>query len=86
MFAFEKEQGDVFARVYDLLKQQKRDWSTYLAMLRESHTRVCQSYINRRYGTNVEEGIDPDFKYETILAKEVQEEIHLNPGIPVAVR
>ncbi len=67
LIAFEEEQTEVFKSIYDLLQKQRRDWQVYLARLKQSHMRVCRSYMNNQFGIKIEDAFDPDFAYEKVI-------------------
>jgi CO dehydrogenase maturation factor len=66
---FHNEQFGAFARLYDLLRSQKRDWNSYLDRLRKTYKWDCERWYSDFYGVNLQEGLDEEFTYDAVLSK-----------------
>jgi CO dehydrogenase maturation factor len=65
---FQAEQAPVFNSVFSTLKQQKRNWTLYLTLLRQTHARLCRDWYDTYYGVKLDEGLDGTFSYEAVAA------------------
>lgn len=65
---FMEEQEPVFARVLETLRARPRNWQAYLADLRATHSKVCRDWLDEYYGEKLDEGLDPEFAYEKVIA------------------
>jgi CO dehydrogenase maturation factor len=65
---FMKEQEIVFSNVLNVLESKKRDWITYLANLRATHSKVCRDWLDEYYGQKLDENLDQTFTYEKAIA------------------
>lgn len=83
--AFRKEQEAPFQAVLDTLLSRKRDWSTYLARLRDAHGKVCRDWFNEFYGVNLDDGLDAEFTYEGAIAAATGVVIHDTDADEIAV-
>jgi CO dehydrogenase maturation factor len=66
--SFRLEQESVFARVLETLQSKPRNWQNYLHSLRSTHSKVCRDWLDEYYGEKLDEGLDPDFSYEKVIA------------------
>jgi CO dehydrogenase maturation factor len=66
---FMQEQEGVFARVLETLKSRPRDWTSYLADLRRTHTKVCRDWLDEYYGARLDDDLDSDFTYEKAIER-----------------
>lgn len=47
-----------------------RDWAKYQEIGNQFHKRACEGWANSMFGFDVMEQIDPDFRYESVIASE----------------
>jgi hypothetical protein len=58
-------------KVLTTLESKKRNWADYLERLRSTHTKVCRDWLDDYFGARLDEGLDTDFTYESVLNKEL---------------
>lgn len=68
---FMKEQEVVFEKVLNTLTSKKRNWTDYLERLRATHTKVCRDWLDDYFSAKLDEGLDTEFTYESVLKKEL---------------
>jgi CO dehydrogenase maturation factor len=66
---FQIEQRAAFDAIYSLLRQRKRNWTTYLEQLRHAHIRLSHRWYNRFHNMQLEVDLDTDFDYDRAIAQ-----------------
>lgn len=66
---FQAEQSPVFEKVLQTLLSKKRDWDLYLKRLRETHSKLCRDWYDTYYGQKLDEGLDANFRYQSVLSR-----------------
>ncbi len=69
--SFAMQQYDVFDTVLEVWKKQIRNWEAYLATLQTVHKKNSLEWYDAYYGTSLSDNLDPNFKYQNVLAKDV---------------
>ncbi len=68
---FHAEQSLVFDTILSTLKGKERDWDAYLERLRQTHSKACRDWFDDYFGFRLDEGLDQDFTYQSVLTKVV---------------